>query len=188
MSQYLKNSLGLWIILLFISSAAAEEPMDGMHGMSWGSPVDQHAHLTPVREAAPVTYYINSNMNYMVSNQPVPEVIYGFYEERFFAVYIKLRSPDQFFNLTRHFTSKYGNPKEDHIAHIKQTVYRWKESDIKIKLKMTDSTGNIKLAIYYAPLASKLNQAIVENLPKDIPAQEAAEEDKKSKSPLFRNE
>ena len=188
MSQYLKNSFGFWIILLFISSAAAEEPMDGMHGMRWGSPVDQHTHLTPVREAAPVTYYINSNMNYMVSNQPVPEVIYGFYEERFFAVYIKLRSPDQFFNLTRHFTSKYGNPKEDHIAHIKQTVYRWKESDIKIKLKMTESTGNIKLAIYYAPLASKLNQAIVENLPKDIPAQGAAGEDKKSKSPLFRNE
>ena len=147
MSQYFKNQLVFWIVLLFISSAAAEELKDGMHGMRWGSSVDQYAHLTPVREAAPVTYYINSNMNFMVSNQPVPEVIYGFYEGQFFAVYIKLRSPDQFFNLTRHFTSKYGNPKEDHIVHIQQTVYRWKESDIKIKLKMTESTGNIKLAI-----------------------------------------
>ena len=188
MSQYFKNSLGFWIVLLFISSAAAEEPKDGMHGMPWGSSVDQFAHLTAVREAAPVTYYINSNMNYMVSNQPVPEVIYGFYEGRFFAVYIKLRSPDQFFNLTRHFTSKYGKPKEDHIAHMQQTVYRWRESDIKIKLKMTESTGNIKLAIYYAPLASKLNQAIVENLPKDVPSLEALDEKNKSKSPLFRKE
>jgi hypothetical protein len=188
MSQYFKKSLGLLIFFLFISSAAAEEPKDGMHGMRWGSSADQHAHLTPVREAAPVTYYINSTMNYVVSNQPVPEVIYGFYKGRFFAVYIKLRSPDQFFNLTRHFTAKYGKPKVDHIAHIQQTVYRWKESDIKIKLKMTESTGNIKLAIYYSPLASELNQAIVENLPKDMPAQEALGEDRKSKSPLFRNE
>ena len=188
MSQYFKNSLGFWIVLFFISSAAAEEPKDGMHGMRWSSSIDQYAHLTPVLEAAPVTYYINSNMNYVVSNQPVPGVIYGFYEGRFFAVYIKLRSPDQFSNLTRHFTSKYGNPKEDHIAHMQQTVYRWKESDIKIKLKMTESTGNIKLAIYYAPLASELNQTIVESLPKDLPVQEALDEDKKSKSPLFRNE
>jgi hypothetical protein len=188
MSQHIKNSLGLLIVLLFITSANAEEPKDGMHGMLWGSSVEQHTHLIPVREAAPVSYYVNANMNYMVSNQPVPEVIYGYYEGQFFAVYIKLRSPDQFFNLTRHFTSKYGKPKEDHIAHIQQTVYRWKESDIKIKLKMTESTGNIKLAIYYSPIAAQLNQAMVENLPKDIPGVEARDDNQPSKSPLFRNE
>jgi hypothetical protein len=34
-------------------------------------------------------------MIYRAANQPVPGVIYGFFQDRLFAVYIKLRSPNQ---------------------------------------------------------------------------------------------
>ena len=175
-----------WIIVTFSALVSAEEPRDGIHGMLWNSPVEQHTHLTKIRDNAPVAYYINSNMSYMVSNQPVPGVIYGFTNGRFFAVYIKLRSPDQFFNLKRHFTARYGGAKEDHSDQVQQTVYRWADEDIKIKLKMTESTGNIKLAIYYLPLASKLNEELVENLPAGTPETTLSEGKEKNKlGPLF---
>ena len=46
-----------------------------------------------------------------------------------------------------------------------QTVHRWKEADVKIKLKMKEAAGEYKLAIYYAPLPAKLNREQLENIP-----------------------
>ena len=119
----------------------------------------QYKHLTKVREADMVAYFANADTLYQVANQPVPGVVYGFYQDKFFAVYIKLQSPDQFYITARRFTTRYGNPKVTFIAESQQTIYRWKDADVKIKLKRSESNGDLKLAIYYTPLSDKLNQA-----------------------------
>ena len=126
-----------------------------------------HSNLVQVHARAPVVYYVNSEVAYQVSGTQVTNVTYGFYQDQLFAAFIKLRTPVQFSNLKRHFTNRYGEPKTTYYANDTQTVYRWKEGNVKIKLKMKEMAQEMKMAVYYAPLAAELNQQLLESLPKD---------------------
>ncbi len=155
----------LGLILCFGTPAAASNIQQGIHGMKWGSSISEYDELTKVHEANQAAYYANSNMVYQTANQPVPGLFYGFYRDQLFAVFIKLRSPDQFAQLERQFTTKHGKPKTTYYPETRQTVHRWKDADVRIKLKMKESTPEYKLAIYYAPLAAGLNQQQLESIP-----------------------
>jgi hypothetical protein len=158
-------SVGLVCMFAAARALAGQDIGEGMHGMRWGAAASTYGFLTKVRQEGPVTYYVNANSVYQSANQIVPGVVYGFYDERFFAVYIKLRTPDQFIQTRRHFSSRYGPPEVFRDAGGRQSVYRWKAADVKIKLKMDDATGDIKLAVYYAPLSSERNEKRLEAIP-----------------------
>jgi len=171
--------ISLGIILWLGTAWAASDIQKGIHGMNWGSLISEHAELTRVHEVGQAAYYVNSNMAYQTANQPIPGVVYGFYRDQFFAVFIKLRSPDQFSQLERQFSGKHGKPKTTYYPASKQTVYRWQDADVRIKLKMKESSREYKLAIYHAPLAAKWNQELVEGAEsavydKSVPAPSAA--------------
>ena len=163
--NYYRILVGLLLMLGFGIPATAGDIQQGIHGMQWGSSISAHDELTKVHEVKHAAYYANSHMVYQTANQPVPGVFYGFYRDQFFAVFIKLRSPDQFAQLERQFTAKHGKPKTTYYPASSQTVHRWKNANVKIKLKMKEKTGEYKLAIYYAPLSSKLNLEQLENIP-----------------------
>ena len=166
MNQY-RLMLGCCLIMIFCASAAAYDIQKGIHGMSWGSVISEYDQLTKVHETGQAAFYVNSNMSYQTASQPIPAVFYGFYKNQLFAVFIKLRSPDQFSQLERQFSTKHGKPKTVYIAASRQTVYRWKDADVKIKLKMKESPAEYKLAIYYSPLAAELNQEQLEQISVD---------------------
>lgn len=163
--KHFRLFIGSWLVLAFCATAGAFDMNKGVHGMEWGSPISQHDHLTQVREADPVAYYANSDTVYSFADQPVPGVIYGFYKERFFAVYINLPEPNQFYHMIQRFSAEYGDPRVSSNAANEQTVYRWKNEDVKIKLKIKESAGEMKLGIYYAPLSVQLNQEQAEEIP-----------------------
>jgi hypothetical protein len=166
--KYFKIFISLVIMLWLSSSWAANDIQQGIHGMKWGSLVSEHPELTRVHAVGQATYYVNANMAYQTANQPIPGLFYGFYRDQFFAVFIKLRSPDQFSQLERQFSTKHGKPKTTYYPAPRQTVHRWKEADVKIKLKMKDSTREYKLAIYNAPLAEKWNQDLMEDAASEV--------------------
>ena len=165
--NYHRIVISLGVILWLVTPAAAGDLQQGIHGMKWGSFISQYDELTKVHELNQTAYYANSNMIYQTANQPVPGLFYGFYRDQLFAVFIKLRSPDQFTQLERQFTTKHGKPKTTYYPEASQTVHRWKDADVKIKLKMKEAPREFKLAIYYAPLTLSLNQEQLESIPFD---------------------
>jgi hypothetical protein len=164
--KYLRSLAAGCIAMAICSSAAAFDIQQGIHGMRWGSSISEYEKLTRVKELNRAAYYLNSDMRYETANQPVPAVYYGFYNDQFFAVFIRLRSPDQFSHLERQFRKKHGEPKTTRDPAAGLTVHRWKDADVSIKLKLRESPVEYKLAIYYLPLAAALNQ---ESLEKDAP-------------------
>ena len=165
--KYYRILVGLLLVMGLGIPVAAKDIQKGIHGMQWGSSISAYDELTKVHEVKHAAYYANSNMVFQTANQPVPGVFYGFYRDQFFAVFIKLRSPDQFAQLERQFTGKHGKAKTTYYPESSQTVHRWKDADVKIKLKMKEATGEYKMAIYYAPLSSGLNREQLENIPPD---------------------
>jgi hypothetical protein len=108
------------------------------------------------------------------------------YKGRLFAVFIKLGSPAQFVSLERQFTARHGQPKTTHDPAARLTVDRWKDKDIKIKLKMRESPVEYRLAIYYAPLVDRLNEEHLENIPPKVYDKTPPENEKTSKpAPLL---
>jgi len=173
---------GIWLILIISTSAAALDLQQGMHGMPWASSVSQYSHLTRVSQSNQVDYYVNSKMIYQVVNQSVTDVFYGFYKDKFFAVYIKLRSRDQFDHLKLLFSKHYGKPTVEQNAAGQQVVYSWKDGDVKIKVKMKEDVGDIKLAVYYTPISAMLNEEYLEQTRLDTFDQTASQEDKAVKA------
>lgn len=163
--RYDKLVVSCWLVIMLCPAAMASDLQKGLHGMKWGSSVAENADLTKVYETAFVAYYAKQNTSYQMSSQPVPGVFYGFYDDQFFAAFVKLRTPDQFSKLKQAFDTKYGEAKSSFNTQSKQQVYRWKDGDVKIKLKMIEARAQFKMVFYYAPLSTKLNEQRLENLP-----------------------
>jgi hypothetical protein len=154
--------------MIFCAAAMANDFQQGIHGMKWGSTVSENADLSKVHETELAAYYAKPNTYYQVSRKPIPGVFYGFFNDKFFAVFVKLRSPDQFSKLKQAFDTKYGEAKSTFNSQSKQQVYRWKDGDVKIKLKMIETKGQFKMAFYYAPLSTQLNEERLENIPPEM--------------------
>jgi len=118
--------------------------------------------LSRLYEKENVAYYIHPHVVYTIHDIPVSNVVYGFYDDKFFAVYIRLESEEVFGEFRKHFISKYGIPKTSVSTKTGETVYRWKHGDIKIKLKTKEANYEMKLAFYYIPLSTKLNEEQLE--------------------------
>lgn len=163
--RYVKLIFSCWIVMMLCSAAMAYDLQQGLHGMKWGSSVAENADLKKVHETAFVAYYVKPNTYYQMSSQPIPGVFYGFYHDKFFAAFIKLRSADQFSKLKQAFDGKYGKAKSSFNTHSKQQVYRWKDGNVKIKLKMIEARGQFEMVFYYAPLSTQLNEQRLEAIP-----------------------
>ena len=137
----------------------ANELQDGFLGLKWGVRISGADGYTKLREQGDIAYYRNLNKAYVIDDIRIQHVIYGFYADRFFAVYLHIESPEAFFRIRDYMLSKYGEPKETMAMPNEQTIYRWRHKTVKIKLKRYEQAGNMKLAFYYLPLSSKVNEA-----------------------------
>jgi hypothetical protein len=174
--NYCRVFFSCWLMFMFSLPAAAYDFQQGMHGMEWGSSVAQYDDLTKVHETNTAAYYAKSNTLYQLSSQPIPGVFYGFYRDRFFAVFVKLQSPQQFTEIKKSFNLKYGHPKSTFYPESKQRVYRWNDGDVKIKLKMKEDIWQYKMVFYYKPLSVKLNEEQLESLPPNTPIPNSSQE------------
>jgi hypothetical protein len=145
------------------TTAQADDFNSGLHGMKWGSAIGDHPNLVLDHQTDLAAYYVDNQTVYQVSNTQVDRMVYGFFKGQLFAGFIDLRTPVQFVNLKNHFSARFGTPVIDYGRKGDPTVYRWKTGEIKIKLKMQEARNEMKLAIYYLPLSSKLNEAQLEN-------------------------
>jgi hypothetical protein len=167
---------GLGIVLLWGAAAQAFYIDQGIHGMKWGDSIENDDRMLLVHQKQPAKYYIKSNTHYLAANQKVSRVSYGFYRDRLYAAFIRLRSVEQFSKLADTFSEKHGTPRVSYEDAGKQVVFRWKVNDVKIKLKMKDSIGLYKLAFYYSPLADQLNQDQLDQIPDEAYGPEYTDE------------
>ena len=155
----------LAITLFFISGSQAADLKDGFLGIKWGTDIADLPEFQKVAEKHDVKYYGNPNKSYTLFNVDVPYVTYAFHSAKFFAAYVDVASIDVFGKLKEHITRKYGPPRTTLKFNEGQRIYNWKYQDTKIKLKLYENEGKMKLGFYYDPLAKKINKALQEAYP-----------------------
>lgn len=148
-----------------IGVSQAADLQDGFMGIQWGTDIADLPDFVKVAEKHDVIYYGNPKKSYTLFNVEVPYVTYAFHSAKFFAAYVDVASIDVFGKLKDHISRKYGPPRTTLNFSEGQRIYNWKHQDIKIKLKLYENDGKMKLGFYYEPLTRKVNKAQREAFP-----------------------
>ncbi len=161
------------LVLMFISAGILHgtDLQEGFLGTNWGADISDLTGLSKLSQKGDVSYYRNPQKSYTVFGIDTANVIFGFFKDKFFAVYIAVDSIEVFDRTKNHLTQKFGSPLTILKTKNQQTIFSWKQTNTRIKLKLYEKDGKIKLAFYNTPLARKVNQAQREIFPQ-IPAED----------------
>ncbi|MDJ0988082.1 MAG: hypothetical protein QNJ26_21240 [Desulfobacterales bacterium] len=152
----------IWIVVgcpAIGSHVYAAELKDGFFGIEWQANLSELGGFKKVGENLNVTYFANPQRVFTIDDVKIPDVLYGSYSNRFFAVYINIETIEVFSHLRRGFNSKFGVPRISMGRPAQQTTYQWKTKKTKIKLKTFEDRNNMKLALYYTPLSRRVNES-----------------------------
>jgi hypothetical protein len=153
------------VFLMNTGTLAAADLKDGFFDLAWGTNLSQLDGFIKISENLNVTYFINNHRAYKIADIKIADVVYGSFENRFFAVYIDTAAIDVFAQVKRYISHKYGLPNINinQMQNADQlTVYQWKYAKTKIKLKMHANRDNMKIAFYYTPLSGQVNETQME--------------------------
>ena len=155
------------LVVMFIISGVLHgaDLQDSFLGINWGAQISELTGFSKVSQQGDVSYYGNPRKSYTVFGLDTANVIFGFYKDKFFAAYIGVDSIKTFSRAKDHLTQKFGSPVTILKTQNQQTIYRWNHENIKIKLKLSEKEGKMKLAFYYGPLAAEVNESQREVFP-----------------------
>lgn len=164
------GKLGTYLILLillllapqFIHSAGLQE---GFSGIKWGTDIYSLTNFKKIGSSGRVSYHLDPEKIHTIYNIDVPHVVYGFYNDQLFAVFAVIDKFEVYSKLKSELMTKFGNPETTLTARYEETIYKWKDKNIKIKLKHRGSDDKMKLAFYYTPLSNEVNESQVEEFP-----------------------
>ena len=157
MRRYHLAAFTLYFTLFLGSVSIAAELQEGFMKYKWGGNISEYTGLTKLYAKGDITYYSNPDESYILDDISINDVIYGFYRESLFAVFVAVDSLETYERIKQHMNVKYGLPdtkaaEEDHF------ILKWKYQDIIIKLKFNEMKGKMKLAFYYGRLSRDLKK------------------------------
>ena len=159
------------LVFMFISTGVLHgaDLQEDFLGTNWGAHISELTGLKKVSRKGDVSYYRTPRKSYTIFGVDSANVIFGFFKDKFFAAYIAVESIEVFDRVKHQLTQKFGSPQTILKTQNQQTIFSWKQTDTRIKLKLYEKEGKMKLAFYYTPLARKVNQTQRELFPQ-IPA------------------
>jgi len=146
----------LWMVFAPVQAAELES---GFMDTKWSSPAKDLKGFTRVGGSGKIAYYINPQQAYTFFGTEVPDdVVYGFYDDKFFAVYVNIEGIDVFSQIKSYIQHKYGVPsKTSRETRGDLTTYVWKLNQTQIKFKHHETSGKMKMSFYYLPIANQVN-------------------------------
>jgi len=137
----------------------AAELESGFMDTKWSTPAEDLKGFTRVGGSEKIAYYVNPQRKYTFFGTEVPnDVVYGFYDDKFFAVYATIEGIDVFSQIKSYIQHKYGVPnKISRETRGDLTTYSWKLNQTQIKFKHHETSGKMKISFYYMPIASQVN-------------------------------
>ena len=135
----------------------------------WGAPLSEFPGYANVGGSGKIAYYVNPKQAYMLFGTPLSDLVYGFYDEKFFAVYAGLEAIDTYGAIKSQIQQKLGVPKISMESRGGLTTYSWKTGDTRIKMKHYGASGSMKLSFYHLPIANQVNAELQKELDDEPP-------------------
>jgi hypothetical protein len=156
--------------MLFVPVHAAELE-SGFMGTKWATPAEALKGFTKVGGSEKFAYYANPQRKYtFFGNEASDHVVYGFYDDKFFAVHADIEGIDIFSQIKSYIQKKYGVPsKTSRETRGGLTTFIWRLKQTQIKFKHHETSGKMKISFYYMPIAKQANAEMIKNLEAEPP-------------------
>jgi len=135
----------------------------------WGAPLSEFPQFVHVGGSGKIAYYANPKQAYTLFDTEVTNLVYGFYDEKFFAVYASLEAIDTYSTIKRGIQQRFGIPKISMEARGALTTHSWRVGETRIKMKYSDASGAMKLSFYYTPIAGRANAEMQREMDEEPP-------------------
>lgn len=155
---------GFVIILLIqpLLFALKNEP-EGFRGIKWGTNIAELPDMRLLEDAGNSKYYIRKNDKMKIGDADLERVVYGFYEERFFAVLIDFNELSNFLKIKETLFQQYGvcfRPNEF------TELYYWMGIDVYIGLKYNEFLAKGDVVYFFKPIQDEMADDEKENAKK----------------------
>lgn len=165
MRQFIFFILLMTVFLMGTGNLNAGDIKDGFFDLAWKTNLSEIEGFRKISENSVASYFINPKRVYTIADIKIMDVVYGSFENQLFAVYLNIHTIEVFAQLRRYTNDKYGVPKTK-ILNMgqpnQQKIYQWKHQNAKIKLKIYQNKEAMKMAFYYTPISSRVNEARLE--------------------------
>lgn len=150
----MKNTIRLATLTLVLAISLPAFAQEQCNAIPWGEPFAAGEQLEYARTTNGIRYYNVTKIDACgISQIENNRVIYGFRENRLYAVIMEIDRGKQLGRVAGLLIDEHGLP--DTRTEEGWDVYRWETDTLKIKLKSQYSTDRIKVGMYYKPLAPK---------------------------------
>ena len=159
------------VLGMLFAPVQAAELESGFRETKWASPAKELKGFTKVGGSEKFAYYVNPQQKYtFFGNEVSDHVIYGFYDDKFFAVYANIEGIEIFSQIKSYIQHKYGIPsKTSRETRGNLTTYIWRLKQTQIKFKHHETSGKMKISFYYMPIAEQANAEMIKNLEAEPP-------------------
>lgn len=135
----------------------------------WGAPLSEFAEHVNVGGSGKIAYYVNPKQAYTLFEAQVTNLVCGFYDEKFFAVFARLEAIDTYSGIKHRIQQRFGVPKISMESRGALTTHSWMVGDTRIKMKYSEASGAMKLSFYYMPIAARANAEMQKEMDEEPP-------------------
>jgi len=134
----------------------ADDIQKGFGGLQWADPLDQVDACEGIDNRGAIQYCTRKDRIHTLMGEIGPNVIYGFYQGAFFAVFIQIEDDDIYDQTKSRLMNLLGAPGKSLNKEGDLAAFRWTQGRIRIELSNDQSNQGFRLAYYYIPLAEKV--------------------------------
>ena len=104
----------------------------GFRGLRFGRERPSVPGLEPAYREGAATYYRRQGDRLELGEMRLSDILYGFYDDRFFTVVMRVENADDFEALRRAYQTKYGPPRAIPATLEEELVWSWPEAQIAL--------------------------------------------------------
>ncbi len=143
------------ILSIITGICIAEDLRTGFGGIHWSTSLEQVGNCENIDRKGDIQYCIRSDQPHTLSGEPIPHVLYGFYQNAFFAVFIQIENDEAYAQTKNRLMNLLGTPETSLDKEGVVSTLRWKEGQVQIELFNDRSNQGFRLVYKYLPIAKK---------------------------------
>ena len=146
---------GIGIFTLMTGAVLAENVNSGFGGIDWATPREDVRGCENVEERGDILYCMRRDQAHTLLGESTPEVLYGFYRDAFFSVFIRVENEENYQETKTRLKDRLGAPETSLDKDGMVAVLRWTRDNVRVELHNDRSVQGFQLAYYYVPIADK---------------------------------
>lgn len=159
MKNQLKSVRSLFVVFVFFAVlngiCIAEDLQNGFGGIDWATKLDQVRDCQKIEDREGIQYCFRHDQAHTLMGEPAPAVLYGFYQDAFFGVFIQIENDEAYGQSKTRLMDRLGTPQVSFDKEGTASTLRWTEGLVRVELFNDRSKEGFRLVYYYLPVADK---------------------------------